>query len=226
MITLFGSCRINGVNNNNNLNNMINYTHSTKEVIQLINFLTGDSEIPSPYNKLCFRTAICNNIPIVFKDEYKQLFIDTKVFIIEICSNKKYIHNNYYLHHLCVDKRFILHNNNTPKEILKNYIIETQQSEEIEHDIILIQQLLFPRKIIIVSHYNSKINNKYIPSRSELINSLYKICDKLNIQFINPTDVMKDYNQEQVIEKDLGHFTELGLKIFNNYLNNHIIINI
>ena len=87
MITLFGSCRINGVNNNNNLNNMINYTHSTKEVIQLINFLTGDSEIPSPYNKLCFRTAICNNIPIVFKDEYKQLFIDTKVFIIEICSN-------------------------------------------------------------------------------------------------------------------------------------------
>ena len=38
-ITLFGTCRLNKIKNHNNLNNLVNYTHSTKEVIQLINFL-------------------------------------------------------------------------------------------------------------------------------------------------------------------------------------------
>ena len=60
-ITLFGTCRLNKIYNHNNLNNLINYSHSTKEVIQFIKFLKGELSIPKPYNKLCFRTGICNN---------------------------------------------------------------------------------------------------------------------------------------------------------------------
>lgn len=45
-ITLFGSCRINHILNHNNLNNILNYTHSTKEVIQLIKFLKGGISYP------------------------------------------------------------------------------------------------------------------------------------------------------------------------------------
>ena len=37
-ITLFGTCRLNHVHNHNGLNNLINYSHSTKEVIQFINY--------------------------------------------------------------------------------------------------------------------------------------------------------------------------------------------
>jgi hypothetical protein len=47
-ITLFGTCRIDTINNNNNLNNLLNYTHCTKEVIQFINFLKGSLIIPPP----------------------------------------------------------------------------------------------------------------------------------------------------------------------------------
>lgn len=139
-ITLFGTCRLNGINNNNNLNNIINYTHSTKEVIQFIKFLKGELIIPSPYNKFCFRTAICNNTHIDYSDEYNRLFTNTDIFVIEICTSKKYIHNNYYLHHLCVDKRFAHLNVNTPEEIFRGYIIEKQSDDEIENDILEIKK--------------------------------------------------------------------------------------
>ena len=118
--------------------------------------MKGDYTIPRPYNKLCFRTAICENKFIDYNDTYNKLFIDTDIFIIEICSNKKYIHNNFYLHHLCVDERYMTTNNNAPKVILQNFIIRKQTDEEIENDILEIQKMLYPKKIIIVSHYNSK----------------------------------------------------------------------
>jgi hypothetical protein len=76
-ITIFGTCRLNNISNNNNLNNLINYSHSTKEVIQFINFLKGKIIIPKPYNKLCFRTAICDNKfidYIDYNDIYNKLF--------------------------------------------------------------------------------------------------------------------------------------------------------
>ena len=221
-ITLCGTCRLNQISNHNNLNNLINYPHSTKEVIQFIKFLKGELIIPKPYNKLCFRTAICDNKFIDYNDTYNKLFIDTDIFIIEICSNKKYIHNNFYLHHLCVDKRFINWNHITPREIINNFTIEKQNDEEIENDILEIRKLLYPKKIIIVSHYNSKHNNRYITSRNNLIQLLNTICKKYDIPFINPTDILSNYSQEQVMNSDLGHYTDLGLGDFSNYVNNYL----
>jgi hypothetical protein len=221
-ITLFGTCRLNNIYNHNNLNNLISYTHSTKEVIQFINFLKGELSIPEPYNKLCFRSAICENKFIDYNDTYNKLFIDTDIFIMEICSNKKYIHNDFYLHHLCVDKRFSWYNNNTPDYILNNFIILKQSDEEIENDILEIQKMLYPKKIIIVSHYNSKQNGEYINERNNLINLLENICKKNNIYFVNPTNVLSNFNQEQVMTSDLGHYTALGISEFTNYLNNYI----
>jgi len=221
-ITLFGTCRLNGIHNHNGLNNLINYSHSTKEVIQFINFLKGELSIPNPYNKLCFRTAICDNKFIDYNDTYNKLFIDTDIFIVEICSMKKYIHNDFYLHHLCVDKRFSVYTNNTPVEILNEFIIEKQSDEEIENDILEIQKMLYPKKIIIISHYNSKQNGEYINSRNNLINLLDSICKKYNIPFINPTIVLANYNQEQVMTSDLGHYTVFGSNEFSNYINNFL----
>ena len=149
-------------------------------------------------------------------------FLDTDIFIIEICSVKKYIHNNFYLHHLCVDKRFSYYNKNTPYEILNNFTIEKQSNEEIENDILEIQKMLYPKKIIIVSHYNSKQNNEYINSRNNLINLLDNICKKYNIIFINPTIILSNYSQEQIITSDLGHYTDFGIDVFSNYMNNFL----
>ena len=96
--TLFGTCRINGITNNNNLNNLINYTHSTKEVLQQIKFLLGEKCFPSPFDKLCFRTGIINNNPISYNTAINELFEKSKVCVIEICSDKKYVYNDFYLH--------------------------------------------------------------------------------------------------------------------------------
>jgi hypothetical protein len=226
-ITILGTCRVKNINNNNNLNNLINFPHSTKEIIQFIYFLQGNVHIPPPYNKLCFRTGITENKNIEYNDTYNKLFLETEIFIIEISSNKKYIHNNYYLHHLCVDKRFSEHHTNTPIDILNNHIIEKQSDEEIEKDILEIQKLLYPKKIIIVSHYNSKKNGEYIYSRNHLIHLLETICKKYNIPFIDPTNALSNFSQEQVIYWDLGHYNDFGTaeftKFMNNYIENHLI---
>jgi len=237
-ITLFGTCRLNSIKGSNNLNNDINYTHSTKEVIQMISFLKGDLNIPPVYNRLCFRSALAKNKIINFSNTFKERFLNTEIFIIEICSMKKYIHNGFYMHHLPFDKmwhlaekedkdyntRYKHYIDDTPKHILDNVIIEKQSDEEIENDIIKIQKLLYPKKIIIVSHYNSKMNGKYFYSRDHLINLLNKICKKYNIDFVNPTIALSNFTQEEIIHSDLGHYLSKGVIEFGKYMNNYIDI--
>ena len=225
-ITLFGTCRINNIKYNNNLNNLTTYTHSTKEVIQLIHFLKGELNIPTPYNMLCFRTAIVeyNNTGghINYSDANKQLFLETDVFVVEICSNKKYIHNNYYLHHLYVDKLRPDWHNLTPDDILNNHIIQIQTDEEIEQDILEIQKLLYPKKMIVVSHIDLKLNGEYIKSRHDLINLLDRICKKYHISFINPMKILSNFAQEDLVENNLTHYTDFGINEFSKYIDNYI----
>ena len=225
-VTLFGTCRINNVKYNNNLNNLTTYTHSTKEVIQLIHFLKGELGIPTPYNTLCFRSAIVKYNEtgghINYSDANKELFLETDVFVIEICSNKKYIHNNFYLHHIYVDDMRRDWHTLTPPEILNNYTLEIQNDEEIENDILEIQRLLYPKKLIIVSHFDATLKGEYIKSRHDLINLLYKICKKYNISFINPANVLSNFAQEDLINKDLTHYTDFGMNEFSKYVDNYI----
>jgi hypothetical protein len=107
---------------------------------------------------------------------------------------------------------------------MSDYIndIDDISDEEIENDILEIQKMLYPKKIIIVSHYNSKQNGEYINSRNNLINLLNSICKKYDIPFINPTIILANYTQEQVISSDLGHYTDFGINEFSNYINNFL----
>jgi hypothetical protein len=223
-VTLFGSCRI-WTPKSNDLNNLTTFTHTTKEVIQLIKFLTGELHIPEPYNKLCFRTGIDKNVNISYRDTMKQLYLDTEVFIIEICSNKKYIHNGFYLHHSCVDKR-IRHSYkpslNTPQDILDTYTIEVQTEEEIKNDLIEIQKIIPSSKLVIITHYNSKCNGEYLKSRNDLINLVEKICNELKIFCINPTNALWCYSQEYIMTDDLGHYLPFGKEKIVEHITNYI----
>jgi len=220
-ITLFGTCRINGIPNHNNLNNLITYTHSTKEVIQFIKLLKGEIKIPSPYNRFCFRTGIINNTNIECSNKYNELFNNSNICVIEICSKKKYIHKDFYLHHLAIDKIYG-HTHRTYSEIKDNYVKEIQSDEEIENDILEIRKMLYPKKIVIISHYNSILNGDHIKSRDVLINLLNHLCTKYNIPFVNPSDVLSNFTQEQVMQTDLGHYTKFGLKEFSNNMDNYL----
>ena len=230
-VTLFGSCRIDNRSYNNNLNNDINYPHSTKEIIQQIKFLMGIITFPEPFNKICFRTGITENKPIIYTSEFTKIFNESTICFIEICSDKTYIFDNYYLHHLSVDKRYyeIYRNEddlrlikNTPQIILDNYKCIKQTYSEIENDILEIKKLLEPKKMILVTHYNSKLNGEYLPSRNNLITFLMTISEKYNIPIINPTVVLKDYEQHKVIKDDLGHYTYFGKIKMEEYLTEYI----
>ena len=48
------------------------------------------------------------------------------------------------------------------------------------------------------------------------------ICKKYDIPFINPTIVLSNYTQEQVITNDFGHYTDIGINEFSNYMNNFL----
>ena len=225
-ITLCGTCRLKSIRDTFNGCHLINYPHCTKEVIQYIKFFTKELLFPFPYSFLCFRVGVDRGVQFRCEDAYTPAFWDTDTFVIEICSRKKYIHNGFYLHHTCVDTR-PLHSNpiilaRTPKEITDNHTVETQTDEEIEGDILEIQRMVHPRKIVIVSHYNSKMNGEYIPARNDLITLLGTVCEKHDISFVNPTEVLSAFPQEQVMDPDLGHYTELGVREFSNYMNNYL----
>lgn len=219
MFSLFGSCRIHKVGNNNYLNTELTFTHNTKEVIQFIEFLKGEKEMPSPYDRLCFRTPLdlWKSTGVELSEDQKNRFKETKIFILELCSRKKYIHNGYYLHHLAIDTRTESHYL-TPDYIKQETEIIKQSDEEIEQDIEEIQRIIYPNKLIIVSHYNAKLNGNYIPDRANLINLLDDICKRKNIPFINPTEVLKDLTQEDTIKPDLTHYTEIAEKTINKYI--------
>ena len=211
------------MDNHNNLNNIINYTHSTKEVIQQIKFIKGEIAIPSPYDILCFRTAMVENRNIVWDPSMLELFNNSKVCIVEICSMKKYIHNDFYLHNLCVhasaEPRFKIY---TPSHIFSEYKCINQTEDEIENDILEIQRMIYPKKLIIVTHYNSKINGEVIPSRDKLIKLLIDIGIKHGIDVINPTEVLKTFDQNDVMYEDLCHYREIGASEFAKFMNAYV----
>lgn len=229
MLTVFGSCRVDGLNGNNNLNNTISYLHNTKEMIQMIQVLRKELILKPPYNKLCFRNGILYNKPIEINNDHINLFNNSNVVILEICSIKKYIHNNYYLHHMAVSSALghVIHKD-TPKYIADTFSILKQDYDELENDIIILQKMLYPKKIIIVTHYNAKLDGEYISSRNFLINALEQICNKNNIYLINPSIVLENMHQSEVLKEDLGHYTSKGANMIKQYINDFIqsILNI
>ncbi len=213
-VALFGTCRIGKIMNNNELNEMVNYTRTTKEVIQIIQFLKGELIFPYPYNIICFRWSILNNNTPINYNFHNKTFSNTDIFVIELCSIKKYVHNGFYIHEHKTDK--------TPSV---DHTLEYQSDEEIENDILEIRKILHPKKIVIVSHYNAKVNGEYLPARDKLINLLDYICKKYNIFFINPTNVLSNYSQELILAdngNDIQHYNEFGMNIFTNYMNNFL----
>ena len=228
MITTFGSCRVDGINGNNNLNNSISYLHNTKEMIQMIKILNKEIVLEEPYNILCFRTGILNNKHINITDNYVKKFQNSKIVLLEICSIKKYIHNGYYLHHNSVVSATIERkpNPNTPKDIIENFIVMEQNYNELEDDILQIKEMLKDKYLIIVTHYNSKLHGSFLKSRNMLITNLENICKKHNIVCINPTNILKKFNQDDIITNDLGHYTSKGKTEIIKYIDEFIKSNI
>jgi len=54
--------------------------------------------------KYVFRGVYLNNSKIIDKTKLQNEFLNSKNIFIELCSRKKYIKNNFYIHHLSGDR--------------------------------------------------------------------------------------------------------------------------
>ena len=222
IVTTFGSCRIAGTSNNTQICDVLTYTHTTKEVLQLIRFIKGGVQFVAPYNTICFRTAILQGRPIGFNPIYKHLFDNTDVFVIEICSRKKYMHADLCLHDISVDERHPDLNRGTPQNILEEHTLEQQTDEEIRQDILEIRRSLFPKKMVVVSHYNARLQGEVLSSRDALIRLLKGVCAENAIPFLDPTELLGMFPQDIILTPDLSHYTNFGMTAFTVGLNNYV----
>jgi hypothetical protein len=220
-VTLVGTCRISHVANNNDLHNIISFTQTTKEAIQFIKCISGLLVIPEKYNLSCFRTGILEQKPID-TSRFKQHFDNSNTVIVEICSTRVFKIDDYILHHLSVDDRYPGYTSSTTEYIKNNFSMYRQSDSEIESDIKEIASLVGKKQLVIVSHYNSKLNGEYLKSRNDLITLLRHICLKHDIVFIDPTIILSKYEQHTVMSEDLGHYTSFGSATLTNYINNLI----
>ena len=132
------------------------------------------------------------------------------------------MHANLCLHDIAVDARFPELHRNTPPQILEEHTVVKQTDEEIRRDHLEIRELVFPRKLVVISHYIAKLDGKYLPARSELIAALQVICEETGIPFLDPTEILSLFSQEAILQPDLSHYTSDGFRAFNTIVDSFI----
>jgi len=204
LTTLFGSCRIisfASLLKCTSINEDVSYVHSTKEVLQLIKVLKGWEVLNPDMYQYAFRAGILKKGPIEISQKIIGQFDSTELFIIEICSMKKYRYNGTYLHHLSVDSKWGRDFwKSTPASILSKVTVEEQTKEEIESDIVEILNILSGKEIIFITHILP--NNDKLSKRKYLINLITNICKDRGIDLISPTECLT----ENLLSEDLGHY--------------------
>jgi len=193
--------------------NFLGKLHNSKQHIQFIKWINDDINLP-PYILSSFLTSYGmfsgsrNGMdPLELnakkKQAIKHLFNDCDFYIFEICSIKLYEKDGYQVQH----------------ELTSDYTTRIQTQEELMNDLVLLQQLLPNKKIIIQSHFRPNIiyndNTKKIENREIIYNILE--------QFAKTHDSIYIYDPSLLINKDLSmfdgntHFTPHGhIKNFEN----------
>jgi hypothetical protein len=212
-VTVFGTCRLDSLENyNNRIKQEISYTYDTKEILEVIKFIKYNHLSPTE-TITTFRTPMLTKIPIS-SSSFDGILNNTDIYIIEICGKKTYKYNNFFVHSALSN-----YSNDT---ISQQIIINEQSDEEIENDILKIIYELNTTKLIIVSHIVT--DNK--SERYNLSKLLENICFKYNILFINPVVEIRNQghniNELVVNEKKIYHYNENGHKIMKEIYENYI----
>lgn len=215
LISIFGSCRqlcIEDYVPTTFLMNALNYPHYTKEILQEIKYLKTRHMSDNDAN-VCFRSGLLGQPMSNEKYNYlKAQFNESTFFLVEISSRKSYNWNpcknkNYYMHHIATKEEYGFYDR-------ANIIVRDLSDEEIEEDIIQIRNELYPRPLIIISHFSTYNHGK----RYELIQLLDRVCKNYNIPFINQSDIVRDNPHLLVNEPILTHYTDEGNAYVGNIL--------
>lgn len=202
-VSILGSCRQTSICKyfpTTNLHEELTYPHYTKEIIQAIEYASGVKKINDIDTLYCFRKGILHRSPIQY-EKVRELFNQTDIFLVEIASRKKYMYNGNYVHHILTEEKYGFPNRNDIE-------ITNQTDEEIEEDLIRIRELLYPKPFIVISHLHTRTTG----IRYQLISLLDKVCKDLDIPFMNPSYLLRNYNPTDLYEQEnvLMHYTETG----------------
>ena len=224
-ITQFGSCRSNCANSlykSTGLNEVISYTHTTKEHLQLLDFIEGRKEFPYPFNRYCFRTSIISQPSNVeWRASYAEALKSTDLFLVELCSTRLYMHSNYYLHHLAVDRRFDYWRNTDPEFDARSRMFR-QDEGELEEEMLELEHRL-RKPMIFLTHFDAGVNGMpLLLRRRELIQAVERIGRCHGLHVFNPSVVLGKYKQSEVLDADAGHYTMTGTMAVGELLSNKI----
>jgi hypothetical protein len=209
-----GSCRQDSLSKKfitMDVNKLISYPHSTKEILEVINFCKSGN-LSDNETLYMFRTSLLNKKPLVFTYNLSKNFNIGDVYVLEITTNKLYVYNDKYLHHIAIDTAL-------DENVRNNIKIIFQTKDEIEEDIIKIKEIL-GKPIVIISHLITQNKGR----RYELSEWLRQICKKHSITYINPVEEFVKNNislkNSFVREDKLAHYSEYGHnQISNIYYN-------
>jgi len=202
IISILGSCRqetIKQLYTCTDLHEETSWPNYTKEILQIINYakLGNIEQHDADY---IFRKCILKygNLD---KTKINNLFNSTDIFVCEIASRLSYEYNGFYLHHIAKESAY-----GNPK-IINDIVVRQMTNKEIYNDIIKIKEELYPKKLIIITHFHT-----YDGKRRELANFIYNTCVKLNIPCIDPSILLQQYTIEQLFceEASLNHYTPFG----------------
>ena len=213
-VTILGSCRQQSILKyieGTSIQEGLNYPHYTKEILQQIMYLKTRN-ISNNETRYCFRDGLLSFCQRFVNDEkyqtMKNEFETTDIFLVEIASRISYEWNELYLHHIAEEPYYQFPFRN---ELIKRDLTD----DEIEQDIINIRDELYPKKLIVISHFSTYKYGK----RYELINLLEQICLRLNIPFLNQSDIIEKYGINILVQEHvLSHYTQEGNEIVGKLL--------
>ena len=206
-ITVLGSCRQWPIANHfstSSIQMTLNFPHYTKEILQQILYLKYRN-IPDEYTNYCFRHGLLNyctkGVDDSMYSSLKEEFDKTTTFVIEIASRISYEWNGLYLHHISTEEQYNFYDRN-------NITIRDLTNEEIEEDLIKIRDELYPKKILIVSHFSTYNHGK----RYELIQLLQHLTTKLDLPFLNQTNMIEKHGANNILHDEyvLTHYNDNG----------------
>jgi len=200
------------------------YTHTTKEVIQLLEFVYSNIDKQRLIKKEEF---ILGSVNIQHVSKIRELCDNSEPVLIEISSIKEIKNNKGYYYNQWTVRDCIV---NKKEHIEKNITTTLATIDELKNDIEIIRGY-FPdtKKIIFQSHINLDFEGMVslnhitiippIQSRS-LIDSA--IRETSNIIHLIPRDIFKNLDWRKIVlsEDDTAHLNNEGYKILANALDN------
>ncbi len=206
---VLGSCRI-GLLARESYIHKAHHVHNSKEAIQYIEYINGYIDIPQYLHRYVFRGCYLDNVFVIDRDRLKSDWDKVEVLFVEVCSRKKYIKDGYYIHHLAADMGDApAHNVHEQPHTCLEYTLEIQDTGELEDDLLKLVDLMFDKKLVVVTHVDYGI-----PVRKKFINDVDSICKNHGITCVNPTNCIG----LRARMRDSNHFTREGLAIVSDYI--------